>query len=138
MPSDPIDKRPLESDIMSDLFGLEPFVPQDFGFLGLKLPVKGRGGQGIEGLVELSWFHTHRHRPVGFKEASASRRPVNARILLKSTKTCRSGISQSGMAQEEDSMIPESRGYKLTPASLKPVPPQMSGALAQNAVLEKS
>lgn len=82
MPSDPIDKRPFESDVMSDLFGLKPFVPQDFGLLSLELPVKSRGCQGIEGLVELSWFHTHRHRPGGLRKASASRRPVNARIPL--------------------------------------------------------
>lgn len=65
MPSDPIDERPLESDVMSDFFGFKPFVPQDLGLFSLELSVEGRCGQGVEGFVELSWFYTHRRRPSG-------------------------------------------------------------------------
>ena len=39
---DPIRQRLLETDVVPDLFGLNPLVPEDLLALGLKLAVKRR------------------------------------------------------------------------------------------------
>jgi hypothetical protein len=59
VPRDPVDQRSLESDVVTDLLGFQPLMPQDLGFLGLKLPVKSGGCQRVKGLMEMFLVDTH-------------------------------------------------------------------------------